>query len=163
MNDLTKQSELEAPVKANLAPIENAVFEINTENPEVTVSVMENAITVPIQANMEMWNPTEEKASMDGLLIGFVTLQMQSLSDSSKIEDVECAVLYTPRDIVDAKTGEIQGKKLVKVAIAAKRAVSFLKNVQPKTMWKIIYCGEQKNKNNQFKSKTFEFYQMIKG
>lgn len=163
MENLTKQTELEAPVKANLAPIENALVEINAENPSETLSIIENAVTVPIQANMEMWNPGEEKSTMEGLLIGFITLQMQNLSDPSKIEDVECAVLYTPRDVVDSKTGEVQGKKLVKVAIAAKRAVSFLKNVQAKTMWKIVYCGEQKNKNNQFKSKTFEFYQMIKG
>lgn len=161
MDELIKSAEIDVPVKANLAPVENAFIEINAENPEETVCIMENAITIPIQANMEMWNPSEN-GTMEGLLNGFVTLQMQSLSNPGKIEDVECAVLYTPREIIDTKTGEIQGKKLVKVAIAAKRAVSFLKNVQLKTMWKIVYCGEQKNKNNQFKSKMFEFYQMIK-
>lgn len=162
MNELLKQNELDVPVKTSLAPVSNAVFEVNTDNPEDTVSLIESALTIPLQANMEMWNPEEPGKTLEGILKGFTTIQMQSLSDPTKFEDVECAVLYTPREVINTKTGEVQGKKLVQIAIAAKRAVSFLKNVPPKTMWKIIYVEEQKNKTNQFKSKIFEFYQMIK-
>lgn len=159
MNDLIKTEELDAPVKPN--SVED-VFEVDPQNPNTTLTDMDSAIVVPLQANMEMWNPISEGDSIIGLLNGFTVLQMQNLNDPTKLEEVECAVLYTPKDIIDPKTGEVQGRKLAKIGIAAKRAVSFLKSVPRSTMWTIRYIGEQKNKNNQFKSKTFEFFQMTK-
>lgn len=159
MNDLIKLEELDAPVKPILA---EDTFEVDPQNPNTALADMDSAIVVPVQANMEMWNPVSEGDSIIGLLNGFTVLQMQNLSDPTKLEEVECAVLYTPKDIVDPKTGAIQGRKMVKIGIAAKRAVSFLKSVPRSTMWTIRYIGEQKNKNNQFKSKTFEFFQMVK-
>lgn len=163
MNELkTNSTELDVPVKSSLAPVDSAVFEVDPNKPEDAVMLIDNAVTVPLQANMEMWDPAESGDSMTGLLKGFVILQMRSLTDPNRIEDVECAVLYTPRDVVDPRTGDVQGQKLVQIAIAAKRAVSFLKNVPVKTMWRIVFKGEQKNKTNQFKSKIFEFYQMIR-
>ena len=154
MNDLVKTEELDVPVKPNLAPVEDAVFTLDPQNPNKALTDIDNAIVVPLQANMEMWNPVSEGDTMVGLLNGFTVLQMQSMSNPETTEDVECAILYTPKDVVDPKTGEVQGRKLAKVGIAAKRARS--------TMWTIRFTGEQKNKNNQFKSKTFEFYQMTK-
>lgn len=159
---MNEQTEMDVPVKSSLTPVDNAVFDVDPNRPEEAVALIDNAITVPLQANMEMWDPAGIGDSMTGLLKGFTVLQMQSLSDPNRIEDVECAVLYTPRDVVDPKTGDIQGQKLVQIAIAAKRAVSFLKNVPAKTMWRIVFKGKQKNKNNQFESKIFEFYQMIR-
>lgn len=159
MTDLIKTEELDAPVKPNLV---EDLFEVDPQNPNTALADIDSAIVVPLQANMEMWNPVSEGDSIIGLLNGFTVLQMQSLSDPTHLEDVECAVLYTPKDIVHPKTGEIQGRKLAKIGIAAKRAVSFLKSVPRSTMWTIRYTGEQKNKNNQFKSKTFEFFQMTK-
>ena len=100
MNDLVKTEELDVPVKPNLAPVEDAVFTLDPQNPNKALTDIDNAIVVPLQANMEMWNPVSEGDTMVGLLNGFTVLQMQSMSNPETTEDVECAILYTPKDVV---------------------------------------------------------------
>ena len=90
MNDLVKTEELDVPVKPNLAPVEDAVFTLDPQNPNKALTDIDNAIVVPLQANMEMWNPVSEGDTMVGLLNGFTVLQMQSMSNPETTEDTFC-------------------------------------------------------------------------
>lgn len=161
-NNLEKQEQglelaSEQPRGLALSGIEYQTVDIDITNLDKAAILIEDAITIPMKANIEAWKPKEGE-SLKGIYKGIETVMMPPVGDKTgEKRPVQIVVFMTPKVIFDP-VSKSEIKTLEPTSILGVRAVNHFANVPKMTLWNVVFQGQKVlggKPNN-----MYDFYQM---